>query len=332
MKSPHVRIFSVRARFRKHTAPNPFGRWGAAMIEVLTAMSVMGVACAITVPALVWTREVSRRNQCLSNLKQIGVAIDAFQSAHKIFPPGSDGGYSPHVSILPQIDQAPLQETIKKNQANSTENEGLKSLVPLYLCPSDYAADLREQGGWVATNYVGNFGTGVQRHGYNGVFCHSKGRGKHEERPLAPRDIKDGLSQTAMMSEVLSGDGSGHRLRTHWHTDRRLDDPKQLDEFAKYCKNWTPKQFLPGGVWHGDGVLRGRPWTWGDPGYTWYNHVLTPNQLSCFNKDLVQEGIFTAGSLHFGGVNLLFADGQAIFISNNIDSQIWTDLGSRDGE
>ena len=40
-------------------------------------------------------------------------------------------------------------------------------------------------------------------------------------------------------------------------------------------------------------------------------------------------GIYTAASMHPGGVNVAFADGHIDFVSQDIDSNVWVELGSR---
>ena len=67
-----------------------------------------------------------------------------------------------------------------------------------------------------------------------------------------------------------------------------------------------------------------------------YSHLLTPNQPSCESQGAGRPGrsveIFTANSAHPGGVYLLLVDGSVRFISDEIDPNIWTALGTRDGQ
>src|SRR5205814_1294109 len=81
---------------------------------------------------------------------------------------------------------------------------------PALVCPSDGVA----RGGSVSKNaassFAGNFGTGVQRDGYNGMFRHLETTfPQFPEGPVRAEDVADGLSRTAAMCEVLVGDGSG---------------------------------------------------------------------------------------------------------------------------
>jgi prepilin-type processing-associated H-X9-DG protein len=260
----------------------------------------------------------------------MGVAIGNFESAHQRFPFGSASyNYSLHVSLLPYIDQGPLHEKITSSGlAGDDQRLSARSVtIPLFLCPTDPGSEMLSKDGrtLIASNYAGNSGTGAQKHGYNGLFRHKTDALTFEDGTVRVQDVKDGLSNTAAISEILVGDQSGDRLRTNWNTDKYLSD---LDAFAVYCKNWTPQK-LSNGNWNGDIVFRGRPWTYGEAGGTLYNHVLTSNQMSCYNKTAVQQGIFTAASLHSEGVNLLFADGRVEFISDNIDQGVWSDFGSR---
>lgn len=62
---------------------------------------------------------------------------------------------------------------------------------------------------------------------------------------------------------------------------------------------------------------------------TMYNHLLTPNGLSCVNHTDWQRGAYTAGSYHAGGAWVLHADGHLAFVASAIDLAVWRELGSR---
>jgi prepilin-type N-terminal cleavage/methylation domain-containing protein/prepilin-type processing-associated H-X9-DG protein len=103
---------------------------GFSLIELLVVVMIIGVLIALILPALAASREASRRAQCANNLRQIGIALLSYESAHGSFPLGgiarlvgtapelngwtnSDGlgftnGLSWRALILPQLDQNPL--------------------------------------------------------------------------------------------------------------------------------------------------------------------------------------------------------------------------------
>jgi hypothetical protein len=93
-------------------------------------------------------REASRRTSCLNNLKQIGVAIQLYQDAQKVFPPGgvssgpccaSDSFSSWPISILPYLDQKSLYERYSQPETNESLANGFlrQQHLQIYTCPSE---------------------------------------------------------------------------------------------------------------------------------------------------------------------------------------------------
>lgn len=297
---------------------------GMTLIELLVAMAIIAVLVALFVPAVQQVRETARRSQCISNLKQIGLAIHAYESTHRVLPPGGANAFSMHVFLLPYIGQRPLYNEVDFSHYSNARADNLTSArVPLYTCPSDGWKQI--PSGVVATNYAGNFGTGVQRFGYNGLFRHLTPLGGWPGGPVRMSDVRDGLSNTAAVSEILVADGSPHRLRVYWYTPRALTRPEELDAFADLCASLRPPQASA------NRYARGTPWSFGDVGATMYNHVLTPGSNNCVNDDSVQDGAYSAASLHPGGVNVLFGDGRVRMNSNSVDRAVWSAIGSRNG-
>jgi prepilin-type N-terminal cleavage/methylation domain-containing protein len=304
------------------------------IIELIVSLAVIAVLIALLIPAVQSARESARRTQCASNLKQIGVAIAAYESAHGMFPPGGTN-CAMHVRLLPFIEQRALYDRYNFNEGTSAgipgNNEEVAQVqIPLYLCPSDPAPPAYPFGdmGEVATNYAGNCGTGVLKFGYNGMFRYlGVARPGCRSGPIRASDVRRGLSNTAAVSEILHADGSFARLRVNWNTPNQFDDPSQYDEFAAYCAAIPPVPTDYG--WRGNFRMRGDPWIDGNIGSTMYNHILGPNQPSCFNGTDVQAAIISAGSAHRGGANLIYGDGHGGFIADSIDIGVWRGMGAR---
>jgi prepilin-type N-terminal cleavage/methylation domain-containing protein len=79
---------------------------GFTMMELLVSIAVLSVLIALLVPAVQSAREAARRAQCLSNLKQIGIALHSYTTIHSGFPLGRL--WKP--ALLRDLGQAPAQQ------------------------------------------------------------------------------------------------------------------------------------------------------------------------------------------------------------------------------
>ncbi|MFM7185664.1 MAG: DUF1559 domain-containing protein [Planctomycetota bacterium] len=132
-------------------------------MELLVVIAIIATLIGLLLPAVQSAREAARRTQCMSNMRQIGLAVLNYESASRSFPAGSttltptlNGPYYTTwtVDILPFLEQAPLYETWK-GAKNPIEPAGpppicggnvqqavlttriRETLVPAYTCPSD---------------------------------------------------------------------------------------------------------------------------------------------------------------------------------------------------
>lgn len=296
---------------------------GFTLVELLVAIAVIGLLAAVLLPAVQHTREAARHTQCRSNLHQIGVAIQAHETARGTFP---RIGFT--FDLLPYIDQEnihqlwpePLPADLDVNEISALLADLDQYQIPLYLCPSDAAP--RAAAG--RTNYVGNVGSGVQTYGFNGFFSLDRGES------FRPADfIRRGLSNTAAVSETLGPFGDETpRLRTVWQLPRLLACPDELDEFAETCER-LPRD--PSGRGYRGVPGHGTPWHGKSfaNGIITYNHILPPNRPHCTNRDQGLWACLPAKSAHPGGASVLYGDGRVDFVSETVDRHVWRETGSR---
>lgn len=310
-------------------------RDGLTIIEVVCALAVIALLMAITLPAVQSMRETSRRLACQNHLKQFGLAIHNYESDHGMYPPGSASQSlsGPYIALLPYTEEAVLWQLVsnvhsfQNNFLDQQFQEELATPRRLWLCPS---------GGLPTSNsgnvsYAGNQGTGQKRFGFNGIF----GTLPHPSMglrdylgtgPIRPASVTDGLSNTAAMAEWRAGLGSspGAKAWWAWRTPESYSEPQDLERLAARCESLPPWPMQYG--WQGH--PKGGPWYSPNLGNCLYNHVLPPNSPSCSDSS-VQSGIFSAGSQHPGGANVLFADGHVRLVADQTDREVWREMGSR---
>lgn len=58
------------------------------LVELLVVIAIIAILVMMLLPAINAAREAARRAQCLSNMRQVAIAVKAYESAHKAFPCG----------------------------------------------------------------------------------------------------------------------------------------------------------------------------------------------------------------------------------------------------
>lgn len=147
--------------------------------------------------------------------------------------------------------------------------------------------------------------------------------------PLRPQQFRDGLSHTIMFSEKIIGDGDPRQYVPYRD---RFGSPVELilaDEAIRACRDYAsthPPQ---------SDSFSGTTWLYGGWSNTWYNHVAAPNSPvpDCSEMYVAGggAGVYTARSLHAGGVHAALGDGAVRFISEKISLAVWRALSTRSG-
>src|ERR1700743_2336679 len=102
------------------------GRRAFTLIELLVVIAIIGMLVALLLPAVQAARESARRSQCCNNLKQIGLALQNYESFRKYLPAayvsqytanGTDTGpgWGWSALILPMLEESGLSGQLNFN-------------------------------------------------------------------------------------------------------------------------------------------------------------------------------------------------------------------------
>jgi prepilin-type processing-associated H-X9-DG protein len=193
-------------------------------------VAIIGGLVALLLPAVQAARESSRRSQCQSHLRQIGLALNAFADRDDLLPIGCEGckitpraegePFTPlrftawNVRLLPHLEQSALYDAYDFTvPAYQPPNRLLGSTeLDVFLCPST-ASELRHSTaalwrGMAFTDFGGVYGVeGAGREEDDPAAAQwlderSLGVLVYEE-PTSLQTITDGLSQTVAVAEML---------------------------------------------------------------------------------------------------------------------------------
>jgi len=300
------------------------------LVELLVVIAIIGVLVALLLPAIQAAREAARRAQCVSVLRQWGLAMHNHHGVHGALPEGNRGdptAENPNsrrrtwvVLVWPYVEQGNMadqfDQTIHFYQAPNTIQNSLEGIyaqtTPLYYCPSDRPGALwlgdpfwRARG-----NYVINWGNMAVPFDPDdplqdpslglGPFGYKDHISRDLPRTTAFKHFTDGTSKTMLMSEaIMAANDTDFDIRGDMLNDdlpctqyMTISTPNSGIDNTPFCVN--------------DGV-----------------------NPPCENGEFSHKA---ARSKHPGGVNVLFGDGRIDFIDDSIASNVWRAMGTMNGE
>ena len=320
-------------------------RRGFTLIELLVTVGVIGLLAALTLAAVQSARESARRSRCANNLRQIGLAMNAYAARENVFPSAMAATvgksrfyfiYSAFTRVLPELEQQPLMNAINFEVPQSSgvaRENGTAASTPLevFVCPSDVPGAPAGPG---PINYRINMGSGVS--------SLASGMAPGEAGPfealawLGPAAMTDGLSMTALASEKVRGDGDPSRWdarRDFWFAGFTSNPPAPTGVAVRICAA-VPAGVPPHNSWGGSN------WILDGYGQTSYNHACPPNEVApdCTDHSPAYgterspgSGVFAARSWHRSGVNVVAADGAVHQVGDGIGLAVWRAFGTRAG-
>jgi prepilin-type N-terminal cleavage/methylation domain-containing protein len=199
-------------------------RDGFNLIELLVVILIIAVLIGLMLPAVRRVREPAVRVQCQNNLKELMVALHAFEATgrpapypsmdgadatvRRSFPPGCLGpGRTPQerlswmVALLPYLEQEALYKQFDVEKGYAGNLPVAQTRIKSFLCPSVTTA--KPGGAW--THYVAMAGIG---HDAAAQPAGAAGNGfMGYDRLTSLAMIEDGASSTIALMETGVGPG-----------------------------------------------------------------------------------------------------------------------------
>ncbi|QDV36604.1 DUF1559 domain-containing protein [Tautonia plasticadhaerens] len=268
------------------------------------------------------------------------------------------GAWSSHSMLLPYLEQTPVYNALNFMVATQGDlmfgpivlTTAITSRIDGFICPSapspigTFYSRPRPGNSYFASMgasmlFNGNHGNNAP----NGLF-------NHGGPVFGLRDILDGSTNTIAFGEWRIGDFNANKLSIQDVINLQGVFPPGADwdspllnmpaggqpflQWAQQCAAEAPNTI-------GDGNRNrswiGEQWVTGMPGRTMGNTLLPPNSqypncnINTWGQgDWDTPGMWTLGSFHPGGGNILLADGSVRFLKSTTQPTIIWALGTRD--
>lgn len=292
-------------------------RSGFTLIELLVVIAIIAVLISLLLPAVQSAREAARRAQCVNNLKQLALAAANYESTYTNYPPGLywsllTGAYAGYlgtncgalVLLTPQMEQNAIFNATNFMEniyypSNTTVNAmGIKNLQ----CPSDNANEIRTLASDAFFEVVpggpkmayASYATMAGPWVVNTWSIPGVGTGARATHSQAKANQLGMFNVCSDVRISSVSDGTSNTILFAEHTAVPLTAAAQSD-------------------WHW--------WTSGNHGDTMISSGFPPNpQRKITGGAGAMAFIFSASSMHPGGINAAMVDGSVRFVKETINS------------
>lgn len=304
---------------------------GFTLVELLVVITIIGILIAMLLPAVQSARESSRRASCLNSLKQLSLAAIQYEDRNRRWV-----GLFDTLPVQARLSGSgeefqtwavELLADFERHQVHDAYMQGTRpnTFIELYVCPSD-AGKTRSGAQMSYVANAGREGTVLHQSPFNGPFLN-----RVYDRLAVMRDghWRDGREYTLVFSEnVDAGDydvaaWSGFTASSQAACGSQIDN----DGHGCYIPNGKDHQWSPLFVWHSapstSSYINGPKASCVMPDCNCFMRSELAYCSSCddsFQNTAVKNARPTSN--HPGGVNVSFAGGRAMFVSEQMEYDV----------
>ncbi|EAQ81807.1 DUF1559 domain-containing protein [Blastopirellula marina] len=304
---------------------------GFTLVELLVVIAIIGVLIALLLPAVQQAREAARRTQCISNIKNVALAIHNYHDTYRNLPylgfatsdthPDGDT-VSWYGRVLPFLEQNALYETMNFNGRTNDGNNKLYRSTSLSVmsCPSENMTVGERNGDGTIGNYshqrssyavcVGNTNYAQDNaNNWDGLWTYNNGGAAFQmNRVHNLSAVTDGTSNTVMLGEVPT-----NQNESGWQGGYGAVIFSNNGGFTGYLTPNT-RSSVDGGR------------------QCWNPNDFPAHKIPCHKSGGGwQSATYAAFSMHPGGVSVGNFDGSVSFVPETIDIWSWRGMTSTQG-
>ena len=316
-------------------------RPGVTLVELLVVIAIIGTLVGMLLPAVQAARETARRIECQNRMKQLALGMINFVDARGRFPmnmgcestttdcpwtayPDTNKGRTWISEILPFVERSEVYNKIAFDTKGFKANAAAYSQeLPEVRCPSDPSPSVRSDNyGSVSSSYpfTGNYGVTNYK---------SVGGGNSSAAPFSIYFMCGGSRSCQGQSGSFSGDDDGNGVACRNYSNRRKNYT-----YMRSLKDGTSKTLAIGESvpdWRGSsmwGHFGGAVATCAYP----INYKVDQGE-SYMVANRTSSSTFPLNSFfsrHPGGGSFALCDGSVDWISNSIDTALYSALAAID--
>jgi prepilin-type N-terminal cleavage/methylation domain-containing protein/prepilin-type processing-associated H-X9-DG protein len=323
---------------------------GFTLIELLVVIAIIAILIGLLLPAVQKVREAAARSKCTNNLKQLGIALQAYHDVYQTLPVGEfnddNRNWGWGTAVLPYIEQQSIFNRFQTDTANfmiflpgggvnkannlvGTNADGnntagivnvnagggvAKSVINTFICPSD-TWPTQTNTGYGKTNYLGNMGSDVVGPGNWGSW--SAPNGGTENGVLLQSNNN---YNTWPVNIAGITDGTSNTIA--------LGEAASNINSTIYTQNNT--DWFP--IWAGGNPKKsGQGWQHNYFRCVDANYLPNSNNVTAASPSPTRYLDRAFQSKHPGGVNFAMCDGSVRFIPQTISGPVYQAAGTRNG-